>query len=113
MNLTINTNCRETVWNFMNFEIIEYIPCARGTIKGLVSIEIHEIGIGLKYIAIHENNGRRWISMPLGYLIDESRTETSYPVISIYDSYDFKAFERIVLDAFNKIVNTISMSHSN
>jgi hypothetical protein len=79
-------------------QIIEFRPFSKNTLQGFLTVRVPS-GWEIRDIALHEKNGKRWLSMPARPYKKEDGTESWIPTIRLPDPAKMEAFQKAVLAA--------------
>jgi hypothetical protein len=94
----------------MIVEFVEWKPMVKNTLRGFASIKIPQIGLIIKDVTIHEENGKRWAGLPARPMInkagqamtDESGKIQYQQLLNFGSRSAADAFSKAVIDAFEQ-----------
>jgi hypothetical protein len=83
--------------------VVSFKPKPKNTLLGFLSIRLSAIGITIREVALHEKNGKRWVSFParsykredgavgweslIEYISDEARQEFQNAALAAVDEF--------------------------
>ena len=59
----------------MNMKVVctDWRKCERNTLRGFANLLVPMIGLHIRDVAVHEENGQRWVQLPARPQLDENR----------------------------------------
>jgi hypothetical protein len=88
----------------VNLRLVDYRPTQGRTIKALAAFKFMDLGLELRDVAYHEDNGRRWLVMPRAKF--SKGGEVKYYYYALFpDRRDFQDFSQVALMAIEQFKN--------
>ena len=85
----------------MNIEITRFDPYCKNTLQGFIAVRLTETGLEIRDIALHQNDGKRWLQLPAKpYKKPDGGKGWSY-ILSFYKKEHFQQFQAVVLKALD------------
>ena len=85
----------------MGIEIVSYKQVEKGSLKGIVTIRMSNVGMEIKDLCVFEKAGKRWVNLPSKQVKDKTGEMIYAPVIEFFDNRKRELFRDAVLDALD------------
>lgn len=85
----------------MNIEITRFKQYSKNTLQGFLSVRLTETGLEIKDIALHQENGNRWLQLPAKpYTRPDGSKGWSY-ILSFHKKEQYNKFQEVTLKALD------------
>ena len=85
----------------MNIEITSFTLYQKNTLRGFLSVRLIETGLEIRDIALHQQNGKRWLQLPAKpYKKPDGRQGWSY-ILNFHKKEHFNKFQEVALKALD------------
>ena len=87
----------------MNIRCVEYTPMAGQTLRGFAAFKFLDIGLEIRDVAHHAENGKSWITMPRK-AFQKNGERSFFHLVAFTDKRDREDFQRFALKAIENFL---------
>jgi hypothetical protein len=82
-------------------EIVEFRPHQKNTLQGFLTLRMTSVGLEIRDVALHQQNGRRWLQLPSKpYQKPDGSQGWSY-ILHFYQKSCLERFQQVALKALD------------
>ncbi len=85
----------------MGIEITDFKSLNKNTLKGFLTIRMTSVGLEIRDIALHEKNGKRWLSMPAKPYKKPDGSQGWAYILDFFNKDLGKRFQKLALSALD------------
>ena len=82
-------------------EVTDFRPYVKNTLQGFLTIRMTNVGLEIRDLALHKQNGKRWLQLPAKpYKKPDGSQGWSY-ILDFYEKARFNQFQEVTLKALD------------
>jgi hypothetical protein len=97
----------------MAIEIIEFREHQKNTLQGFLTIRMTNVGREIRDLALHQQNGRRWIQLPSKPYQKPDGTQGWAYILHFYEKPQYESFQKVTLEALDRFQGETRRSGNN